>query len=75
MFFLCCQPFPSTIQAEIATDSQAAQFIGSFGWVAIVPIKGDVEDIERAPGRTEVIVDEGTTQAAANVSPPSTNGS
>ena len=24
-----------------------------------MPIKGDVEDIERAPGRTEVIVDEG----------------
>ena len=27
--------------------------------VTVVPIKGDVEDIERAPGRTEVIVDEG----------------
>eukprot|EP00667_Euglena_gracilis_P000220 EG_transcript_220 len=32
--------------------------------VAIVPIKGDVEDIERAPGRTEVIVDEGTSTVA-----------
>jgi len=27
--------------------------------VTVVPIKGDVEDIERTPGRTEVIVDEG----------------
>ena len=32
--------------------------------VAIVPIKGDVEDIERSPGRTEVIVDEGTNTVA-----------
>ena len=27
--------------------------------VTVVPIKGDVEEIERLPGRTEVIVDEG----------------
>ena len=27
--------------------------------VTVVPIKGDVEEIERVPGRTEVIVDEG----------------
>ena len=27
--------------------------------MTVVPIKGDVEDIERTPGRTEVIVDEG----------------
>ena len=27
--------------------------------VTVVPIRGDVEDIERTPGRTEVIVDEG----------------
>jgi len=27
--------------------------------VTVVPIRGEVEDIERAPGRTEVIVDEG----------------
>jgi len=32
--------------------------------VALVPIKGDVEDIERAPGRTEVIVDEGAATVA-----------
>jgi len=31
--------------------------------VTIHPIKGDVEDIERTGGRTEVIVDEGMTQA------------
>lgn len=30
----------------------------------MIPIKGDVSGIERAPGRTEVLVDEGLTQAA-----------
>jgi len=29
-----------------------------------IPIKGDVTGIERAPGRTEVLVDEGLTHAA-----------
>ncbi|KAJ9466254.1 Intraflagellar transport protein 172 [Diplonema papillatum] len=32
--------------------------------VAIVPIKGDVEDIERSDGKTEVIVDEGINTVA-----------
>eukprot|EP01059_Diplonema_ambulator_P008871 TRINITY_DN18639_c0_g1_i5.p1 TRINITY_DN18639_c0_g1~~TRINITY_DN18639_c0_g1_i5.p1 ORF type:complete len:1382 (+),score=614.47 TRINITY_DN18639_c0_g1_i5:304-4146(+) len=32
--------------------------------VAIVPIKGDVEDIERTDGKTEVIVDEGINTVA-----------
>eukprot|EP01062_Namystynia_karyoxenos_P065890 TRINITY_DN59944_c0_g1_i1.p1 TRINITY_DN59944_c0_g1~~TRINITY_DN59944_c0_g1_i1.p1 ORF type:complete len:1796 (+),score=840.25 TRINITY_DN59944_c0_g1_i1:110-5389(+) len=32
--------------------------------VAIVPIKGDVEDIERSEGKTEVIVDEGINTVA-----------
>ena len=32
--------------------------------VAIVPIKGEVEGIERAPGKTEVIVDEGVNTVA-----------
>lgn len=31
--------------------------------ITSIPIKGDVEDIERAEGRTEVIVDEGLSQA------------
>lgn len=31
--------------------------------VTSIPIKGDIEDIERADGRTEVIVDEGISQA------------
>ncbi|GBF87714.1 intraflagellar transport protein [Raphidocelis subcapitata] len=31
---------------------------------AVIPIRGDVTGIERAPGRTEVLVDEGLTQAA-----------
>lgn len=30
----------------------------------VIPVKGDVIGIERAPGRTEVLVDEGLTQAA-----------
>jgi hypothetical protein len=29
----------------------------------VIPIKGDVSGIERAPGRTEVLVDEGLTQS------------
>jgi intraflagellar transport protein 172 len=32
--------------------------------VAIVPIKGTVEDIERTPGKTEVVVDEGVNTVA-----------
>lgn len=31
--------------------------------ITAIPIKGDVEDIERTEGRTEVIVDEGISQA------------
>jgi intraflagellar transport protein 172 len=31
--------------------------------VTTIPIKGDIEDIERTEGRTEVIVDEGISQA------------
>jgi hypothetical protein len=30
----------------------------------VIPIKGDISGIERAPGRTEVLVDEGLTQSA-----------
>lgn len=31
--------------------------------ITIIPIKGDVDDIERSAGRTDVIVDEGSSQA------------
>ncbi len=37
--------------------------IGAPDQVTAIPIKGDVEDIERSEGRTEVIVDEGISQA------------
>jgi intraflagellar transport protein 172 len=37
--------------------------IGSPDQVTAIPIKGDVEDIERSEGRTEIIVDEGISQA------------
>ncbi|KIZ07625.1 Intraflagellar transport protein [Monoraphidium neglectum] len=38
--------------------------VGAPGRPTVIPIRGDVSGIERAPGRTEVLVDEGLTQAA-----------
>lgn len=37
--------------------------IGAPDQITIIPIKGDVDDIERVAGRTDVIVDEGLSQA------------
>lgn len=38
--------------------------------VTVVPIKGEVEDIERSAGRTEVVVDEGMNTVSYEVRPP-----
>eukprot|EP01060_Flectonema_neradi_P010067 TRINITY_DN17208_c0_g1_i3.p1 TRINITY_DN17208_c0_g1~~TRINITY_DN17208_c0_g1_i3.p1 ORF type:complete len:1741 (+),score=384.31 TRINITY_DN17208_c0_g1_i3:134-5356(+) len=57
-------PFSDVVVAQNRGDLCVWYSIDTPDRVAIVPIKGDVEDIERTDGKTEVIVDEGINTIA-----------
>eukprot|EP01063_Lacrimia_lanifica_P008046 TRINITY_DN1519_c0_g1_i1.p1 TRINITY_DN1519_c0_g1~~TRINITY_DN1519_c0_g1_i1.p1 ORF type:complete len:1768 (+),score=790.58 TRINITY_DN1519_c0_g1_i1:95-5398(+) len=57
--FVSWVPNSDVVVAQNRGDLCVWYFIDTPDCVAIVPIKGDVEDIERSDGKTEVIVDEG----------------
>ena len=57
-------PFSDVVVAQNRTDLCVWYTIDNPDRVTIVPIKGDVEGIERTPGKTEVIVDDGSVTFA-----------
>eukprot|EP00744_Colponema_vietnamica_P003231 GILI01004982.1.p1 GENE.GILI01004982.1~~GILI01004982.1.p1 ORF type:complete len:1648 (-),score=437.85 GILI01004982.1:177-5084(-) len=57
-------PFSDVVVAQNRSDLCVWYTIDNPDRVTIVPIKGDVEGIERTPGKTEVIVDDGAVTFA-----------
>lgn len=56
-------PNSDVIVAQSRTNMCVWYNVGAPDQVTTIPIKGDIEDIERTEGKTEVIVDEGINQA------------